>query len=55
MINLFSLLAWCNIGHIDWEPWLPRVFNLVFEILIDYRFFLLDFYTNIKKLFVTGW
>jgi len=27
MINLFSLLAWCNIGRIDWEPWLPRVFE----------------------------
>ena len=25
MTNLFSHLAWYNIGHIDWEPWLPEV------------------------------
>ncbi|CAF3831402.1 unnamed protein product, partial [Adineta steineri] len=31
MINLFSLLAWCNIGHIDWEPWLPRIFTRVLK------------------------
>lgn len=25
MTNLFSHLAWYNIGYIDWEPWLPEV------------------------------
>ncbi|CAF3427722.1 unnamed protein product [Rotaria socialis] len=31
MVNLFSLLAWCNIGYIDWEPWLPRIFTRILK------------------------
>jgi hypothetical protein len=25
LISLFSFVAWCNIGYIDWEPWVSRV------------------------------
>jgi hypothetical protein len=25
MINIFSFVAWCNIGYVNWEPWLPKV------------------------------
>ncbi|CAF4659701.1 unnamed protein product [Rotaria sp. Silwood1] len=31
MVNLFSLLAWCNIGYIDWEPWLSRIFTRILK------------------------
>lgn len=27
MINLFSFVAWYNIGYINWEPWLPKIFT----------------------------
>ncbi|CAF0736207.1 unnamed protein product [Didymodactylos carnosus] len=33
LVNLFSLLAWCNIGSIDWEPWLPKIFTRVLKSL----------------------
>ncbi|CAF1351670.1 unnamed protein product, partial [Rotaria sordida] len=29
LINLFSNLAWYNIGYIDWEPWLAQIFTRI--------------------------
>ncbi|CAF1453615.1 unnamed protein product, partial [Adineta ricciae] len=26
-INLFSVVAWHNIGYIDWEPWISQIFT----------------------------
>jgi hypothetical protein len=36
LISLFSFVAWCNIGYIDWEPWLSRVEFLSF--VYDHNF-----------------
>ncbi|CAF3758140.1 unnamed protein product [Rotaria sp. Silwood1] len=33
LISLFSFVAWCNIGYIDWEPWLPRIFTRILKNL----------------------
>ena len=49
MINLFSLLAWCNIGHIDWQPWLSRVRVYVERSTALMRSSYLDFYTYSEK------
>ncbi|CAF4391229.1 unnamed protein product, partial [Adineta steineri] len=27
--GLFSSVAWNNIGYIDWEPWLPKIFTRI--------------------------
>ncbi|CAF1939925.1 unnamed protein product [Rotaria magnacalcarata] len=27
MIRIFGFVAWYNIGYIDWEPWLSRIFT----------------------------
>ncbi|CAF4636892.1 unnamed protein product [Rotaria sp. Silwood1] len=29
IIQLFTRLAWNNIGYIDWEPWLPQIFTRI--------------------------
>ncbi|CAF4504295.1 unnamed protein product, partial [Rotaria socialis] len=31
MINIFSFVAWCNIGYIDWEPWMPKIFTRILK------------------------
>ncbi|CAF1622524.1 unnamed protein product, partial [Adineta ricciae] len=31
VINIFSFVAWCNIGYIDWEPWLPKIFTRILK------------------------
>jgi len=31
MINIFSFVAWCNIGYVNWEPWLPKVGFVLFS------------------------
>ncbi|CAF3253224.1 unnamed protein product [Rotaria sp. Silwood2] len=33
LISLFSFVAWCNIGYIDWEPWLARIFTRILKNL----------------------
>ncbi|CAF3884238.1 unnamed protein product [Rotaria sordida] len=29
MISMFSSVAWNNIGYIDWEPWLSKIFTRI--------------------------
>ncbi|CAF0768198.1 unnamed protein product [Adineta steineri] len=29
LVSLFSSVAWNNIGYIDWEPWLPKIFTRI--------------------------
>ncbi|CAF2908164.1 unnamed protein product, partial [Rotaria sp. Silwood2] len=31
MINIFSFVAWYNIGYIDWEPWLSNIFTRILK------------------------
>ncbi|UJR35822.1 hypothetical protein I4U23_028569 [Adineta vaga] len=31
VINIFSFVAWCNIGYVDWEPWLPKIFTRILK------------------------
>ncbi|CAF4196635.1 unnamed protein product, partial [Rotaria magnacalcarata] len=31
VINIFSFVAWCNIGYIDWEPWMPKIFTRILK------------------------
>ncbi|CAF0754546.1 unnamed protein product [Rotaria sp. Silwood1] len=31
MINIFSFVAWCNIGYVEWEPWLPKIFTRILK------------------------
>lgn len=33
MMMIFSSLAWNNIGHINWEPWLPQVSECLSPIM----------------------
>ena len=33
LVSLFSFVAWCNIGYIDWEPWLSRIFTRILKNL----------------------
>ncbi|CAF4303396.1 unnamed protein product [Rotaria sp. Silwood2] len=33
LLSLFSFVAWCNIGYIDWEPWLARIFTKILKNL----------------------
>ncbi|CAF1560656.1 unnamed protein product [Rotaria magnacalcarata] len=33
LISLFSFAAWCNIGYIDWEPWIARIFTRILKNL----------------------
>lgn len=33
LVSLFSFVAWCNIGYIDWEPWFARIFTRILKNL----------------------
>jgi hypothetical protein len=54
LISLFSFVAWCNIGYIDWKPWLSRVRIPSFDLFYS-DLYSLDFYKNIKKSFPSSW
>jgi hypothetical protein len=55
LISLFSFVAWCNIGYIDWEPWLSRVKFPLFRLFMIVIFYRVDFYKNIEKSLPSGW
>ena len=44
LISLFSFAAWCNIGYIDWEPWLSRVRFVLFSFVCNRNFRFLQEY-----------
>ncbi|CAF0870123.1 unnamed protein product, partial [Didymodactylos carnosus] len=31
LVNLFSIVAWYNIGYIDWQPWIPKIFTRILQ------------------------
>ena len=53
MMMIFSSLAWNNIGHINWEPWLPQVREEIFHpspLNLS-----LDLHTVTSRVFTSNW